>query len=117
MMRVLCLTPWFPNTPGERQGNYIFDSVMGLREEGVEVKVMVVRPWKPWKREELNTTSFIDDLEIELVYNLSIPRNYLQDINNRLLYISLYERLLKYARKHKVDLIHALRMWQVLPSL
>ena len=43
-LSILTVTPWFPNRPGERHGNFVFDSVNSLLQEGVDVSVLVVRP-------------------------------------------------------------------------
>lgn len=106
-MRVLCLTPWFPDAPGKREGNYIFDSVMALRNADVEVKVLVFRAWKPWKHECINPALFAADLEVELHHYPSIPRNLCQAFNQQLGRLWTYRTVLKYARKHGVQLIHA----------
>jgi len=106
-MRILCLTPWFPNAPGEREGNYIFDSVMALRDQGVEVKVLLVRAWKPWQRHVPNYPAFPADLDLHLVHYPRIPRNYLQWLSNRLLFSRVYRAIVKYSRLHEVQLIHA----------
>lgn len=106
-MRILCLTPWFPNAPGEREGNYIHDSVMALREQNIEVKVLLSRAWKPWQRNEPDYQTFPTDLSLEMVYYLSIPRDYLRTMSNWLLFFGLYRKTMKYARRHGVQLIHA----------
>lgn len=106
-MRVLCLTPWFPNAPGEREGNYIHDSVMALREHGIEVKVLLSRVWKPWQRNEPCYQAFPADLSLEMVRYPGIPRDYLRSLSNRMLFSCLYRKAMAYARKHRVQLIHA----------
>ena len=106
-MRILCLTPWFPNAPGEREGNYIFDSVMALRDQGVEVKVLLARAWKPWQRHVPNYSAFQADLNLHLVHYPSIPRDHVRWLSNRLLFFRLYRAIVKYSRLHDVQLIHA----------
>lgn len=106
-MRVLCLTPWFPNAPGEREGNYIHDSVMALREQGIEVKVLLSRAWKPWQRNEPCCQAFPADLSLEMVRYPGIPRDYLRSLSNRMLFSCIYRKAMAYARKHRVQLIHA----------
>lgn len=106
-MRVLTLTPWFPDAPGGREGNYIHDSIMALRDEGVIVKVLVTRVWKPWQRNVLQHHLFPDDLDLCLVHYPSIPRDYMRSISNRMRFTALYKRVLELAKKHRVQIIHA----------
>lgn len=42
--RVLLLTPWFPNSPGDREGNFVYGSAASLVRAGASVGVLVVRP-------------------------------------------------------------------------
>jgi len=106
-VRVLCLTPWFPDHPGERLGNYIFDSVTACRSVGLDMKVMVARPWKPWHREQFDANAFEAGLDVRLMHYGSIPRDYLRALSNRLLFSGLFSKALDYAKKHGVELIHA----------
>lgn len=106
-MRVLCLTPWLPNAPGEREGNYIHDSVMALREQGIEVKVLLSRVWKPWQHNEPCYQAFPADLSLEMVHYPGIPRNYLRSLSNWMLFSGLYRKVTEYAQRHGVQLIHA----------
>lgn len=106
-MRVLCLTPWFPDRPGEREGNYIFDSVTALKGAGVDVKVMVARPWKPWRGSRFNSGRFDRGFDIKLHHYPSLPRNMLRRAGNRIHFLTILPRVLAFARKHEVELIHA----------
>lgn len=106
-MIVLCLTPWFPNAPGDREGNYIHDSVMALKAEGIIVKVLVTRVWKPWQRNVPQYQLFSNDLDLRLVHYPSIPRDYLRGLSNKMQFFVLYRRVVEYAREHHVQLIHA----------
>jgi len=106
-VRVLCLTPWFPDAPGGREGNYIYDSVMALREQGVDVKVLLSRAWKPWLHNEPDYPLFAPELGLHTVYYPGIPRDYMKRISNRMLFYTLYRKVKAYARKHQVQLIHA----------
>ena len=107
MLRFLCLTPWFPDRPGEREGNYIFDSVMACRDHALDMRVMVARAWKPWRREQFDAQAFEADLDIRLVHYGAIPRDYLRSLSNRLLFSGVFGAALAYAREHELDLIHA----------
>jgi len=46
-LKILCVTPWFPNKPNQKEGNFILDSVEALAKEGHKVTVLVTRPWTP----------------------------------------------------------------------
>ena len=46
-IRVLVLTSLFPSRPGEKRGNFVLDQVRELAAQGVEVVVLVARPWIP----------------------------------------------------------------------
>lgn len=84
--RVLHITPWFPNRPGEQQGNFIFDSVTALHNAGNDVATLVARPWTPrifgllhpdWNRAPLQQEQFFAGLNILVKHYPSIPRCYL----------------------------------------
>ena len=45
--RLVTVTPWFPNRPGEREGNYIFDSVSAVADAGWSTSVLVARSYRP----------------------------------------------------------------------
>ena len=91
LMRILCVTPWFPASPGEHSGNFILDSVDALAALGNSVKVLVTQPWLPeWLDRILSTSStpaiHIDahnkSLGVEVVHYPSIPGNYFQSLSN-----------------------------------
>jgi glycosyltransferase involved in cell wall biosynthesis len=104
--RVLCFTPWFPDLPGGREGNYIFDSVMAVSESSVDMKVLLARHLYPWKRSSPEFTAFPANLDLKLVRYPGIPRDYFRSLSNKLLALSLTQPLLRYAEKHGVQLIH-----------
>jgi len=105
-VRVLCLTPWFPDRPGEREGNYIFDSVMALSAAGINVKVLVTKAWRPG-RSDLDLSVFPHGMILGLIRHISIPRNYLRGLSKWLYFIACYRKLLCHAKKHQIELIHA----------
>src|SRR5262249_50345309 len=113
MKSVLLFTPWFPNSPGEQEGNYIYDSAAALACEGVSVYVLVARPWAPrrseraWCRYSFDPASFSCFSAVRLVHYLSIPRNHLRIVSDRLFDKRVAAPLLSIARKHRVDIIHA----------
>jgi len=80
---------------------------MALREQGIDVKVLLCRAWKPWKANEPDYQLFPPELDLETIFYPSIPRDYLKSISNRMLFSALYRKVKAYARKHRVQLIHA----------
>ena len=106
-LRILCLTPWFPNAPGMREGNYIYDSVVAVRAEDVSVNVLLARAWKPWPQTEPTYSSFLPDLELQLLRYPSIPRDFFSGLSNRMRFVALLNRVVSYGIRHKVQLIHA----------
>jgi glycosyltransferase involved in cell wall biosynthesis len=46
-LRVLVLTTLFPHRPGEKEGNFVLDQVRALAAKGVDVTVVVAKPWNP----------------------------------------------------------------------
>src|SRR5262249_40404238 len=88
---VLLLTPWFPNRPDERQGQFIYASAAALARRGLSVAVLVARAWRPrplqrigpeWLRDAFEPRSFAAFREARLVRHLSIPRNHLRAFSN-----------------------------------
>jgi glycosyltransferase involved in cell wall biosynthesis len=84
-MRILCLTPWFPDRPGAQFGNFILDSLLAMKDQGHVVATMVCQPWRPawsallhegWARPVLDLASHDPDLRVSLAHYPSIPRNY-----------------------------------------
>lgn len=82
--RVLCVTPWFPNAPGDREGNYIYESCASLARAGLSVSVLVVRPWLTFSVSRrgheavdgrFDPAAFAAFQTVRLVRYLSIPRN------------------------------------------
>lgn len=84
--RVLLLTPWFPNSPGDREGNFVYGSAASLVRAGASVGVLVARPLLTFavSRWGHQTTSprfdraAFPELEfMRLVRYMGIPRNVL----------------------------------------
>ncbi|MGE5110538.1 MAG: glycosyltransferase [Acidobacteriaceae bacterium] len=46
-IRVLVLTSLFPQSPGEKQGNFVLDQVRALAAQGADVTVLIAKPWVP----------------------------------------------------------------------
>jgi glycosyltransferase involved in cell wall biosynthesis len=113
---VLLLTPWFPNRPGERQGNFIYASAAALARRGLQVGVLVTRAFIPrmvqrrqpeWLRDAFEAHSFRVLLEARLVRHLSIPRNHLRPLSNWAHDRRVGPVLDAMAREHTPDVIHA----------
>ena len=113
---VLLLTPWFPNRPGDREGNFIHDSTLALARGGLEMSVLVARGWRPGKpssdkyralSSHFNARAFPHLSHAEEVKYLRIPRD-------RLRVITLWRRrsivgpaLRRIAAETRPALIHA----------
>lgn len=114
-MKILCLSPWFPEHPQDQCGNYILDSTLALKNIGHEVTVLVVRPWKP-KLAKYFHTDFVNrktnkeefpEIDLHQCYYISIPRNILRIMSNffYIKFVSL--RIKKILNNRKYDIIHA----------
>ena len=105
-MKILCLTPWFPNHKEDQTGNFILDSVLALVSEGHEVIVLVTRSWKPGAK-KINTNDFSDKLKLYTCRYLSIPRSFMA----RFSYWCYRKRvnliLEKIIKRHHCQIIHA----------
>lgn len=115
-MRVLCLTPWFPEHPRAQLGRFILDSVLALKAFGHEVKVVVTQPWRPpgsglfdpaWKKGPIDKDAYPKDIGLEVVHHLSVPRNYLRGFSNHLFRAAVDARLRGEVAAFRPDLIHA----------
>lgn len=115
-MRVLCLTPWFPEHPQAQLGRFILDSVHALRACGHDLKVVVTQPWRPqgsgffhpdWKVRAIDKGAYPRELGLEVVHHLSVPRNYLRGLSNCLYHMSVDARLRAEVAAFRPDLIHA----------
>lgn len=114
--RVLVLTPWFPNRPGDRQGAFIHDSAAALAAQGVETSVLVTRPWAPgplqrlrpaWTRDAFEPQTFEGFHRLDLVRHLSIPRGLAWRTSEALHDKAVANRLAGLAQAVAAELIHA----------
>lgn len=105
--RVLCFTPWFPDVPGGREGNYIFDSVSAASDYSIDMKVLLSRPLHPLRKNCPDFFTFPKEWDLQLVRYPSIPRDYLRSLSNRMLRLSLAGPLCRYVKEHDIQLIHA----------
>jgi glycosyltransferase involved in cell wall biosynthesis len=78
---VVVLTPWFPNTPGEREGNFVYESAQALAALGCAVRVLVSRPLSmpgvsaSTSSQVIQFAAFDSFQDLGLVRHLSVPRN------------------------------------------
>lgn len=113
---ILVLTPWFPNWPGDRQGNFIFDSAQAMAAAGAAVSVLVTRPWIPaplkrlrpaWSEDDFKPAAFEGFDRLGIVRHLSIPRGIAWPVSEALHDTAVAPRLLAMARQTRARLIHA----------
>lgn len=114
-MKILVLTPWFPNEPNDQQGNFVLDSIESLCALGHRVHVLVTRPFAPHLgsgagqrgcaaiRAEMSRRGF----SLECVQYLSIPRNYLRFASNRLYLMGCAGAVRKVIADRSIEVIHA----------
>jgi glycosyltransferase involved in cell wall biosynthesis len=113
---VVAVTPWFPNRPGEREGNYVYDSLHALSERGRSVSVLVARPYRPTRirpafaaRESssLDVRAFSEFRGVELVRHFSIPRNLAPRFSDWQLDQTLRPALEAQVEQYRAGIIHA----------
>lgn len=115
MRSVLCVTPSFPATPGDREGNFVYHSLSALARLGVDVSVLVTQPYvpavlkslvgKPMGRVQAGT--FSEFSSIDTVGHLSIPRNYARPISNAFYDVRVGSAIRRLLERKRFDLIHA----------
>ena len=114
--RVVFVTPWFPNVPGDREGNFIFSSAAALARAQLSVGVLVVRPWLTFALSRLKHKSvtgrfdpraFSEFGRVELIRYLYVPRKRLPRISAWLHDLRVAEALTSFARTFDANLIHA----------
>ena len=113
---VVTVTPWFPNRPGEREGNYVHDSAAAVAASGRNVSVLVSRPYRPFAgrsgfeaKESIpfDNPSFPGLRHVEFVRHLSVPRNLAPGISDRNLDAVLEPALNGLVRRLSAGIIHA----------
>jgi glycosyltransferase involved in cell wall biosynthesis len=90
-------------------------SVRALQEAGHEVKVVVCRPWKPSLRrlpqhseaESRSQAEREDSLSVETLSHISIPRNLMRSLSNRIMRWSILPALKRLGGDWRPDVIHA----------
>ena len=91
---VIVLTPWFPNSPGDREGNYVYESARAISRSGWRVSVLVSRPYGAGGVARIlhggssatpKARTFEEFAEISVVKHLSVPRNLTPRISDAVL--------------------------------
>ena len=86
---VAVLTPWFPNSPGEWPGSFIYNSCSAVARVGWEVDVMVARRLIPplvgktagvMDIGRVDASAFRPDLNVGVTHYPALPRDLLIDI-------------------------------------
>ena len=116
MRRVLFLSPWFPNVPGDREGNYVYESARSLIKAGVNVAVLVARPWLRKRlgqeryralSERFDPAAFSAFSGVRVAHYLSIPGNRAPRLSAWLHDRVVGKALFSLAESFTPDLIHA----------
>jgi len=114
-MNVLVLTPWFPDHPNDQHGNFVLDSIESLRALGQRVHVLVTRPFVPHFRSDAKrrgSTAIKPEMSqrgFSLICRqyLSIPRNYLRFVSNRLYLMGCAGAVRQAIADNAIDVVHA----------
>ena len=116
MRRVLFLSPWFPNVPGDREGNYVYESARSLVKAGANVAVLVARPWLRKRlgqeryralSERFDPARFDSFSSVQVAHYLSIPGNRAPRLSAWLHDRVVGKALFSLAESFAPDLIHA----------
>lgn len=116
VLRVVVSTPWFPNVPGDREGQYVYESAATVALRNVSTCILVTRPWLRTRlgqqRYRSLSGSFTPDAfpafaEVKLVHYPSIPGNRLPRIASWLHDRTVEPALETLCRAYRPDLIHA----------
>jgi len=115
-LKVLVVTPWFPNKPADRFGNFVFRSVEATVKAGVTVSVLVTRPWTPrifgllhpdWVRPPLREDLFDPALNIRVIHYLSIPRYIFSGVADHLYARGTAATMRNLIDEQGIELVHA----------
>lgn len=115
MYSILCVTPSFPDTPDDRQGNYVYHSLAALARQGVDVSVIVTRPYVPPVLKNrvgkpvgpVQAGAFQEFSSLDTVRHLSVPRNYAKPISNGIYDSRVGAAIRRRLQQKRFDLIHA----------
>jgi glycosyltransferase involved in cell wall biosynthesis len=115
-LRVLVITPWFPNEPEDQSGNFVLHSVEALHDAGVVLSVIVAQPWTPrpfgwlhsdWNRPPLRRQMFNPNLHLQVAHFPSIPRSYWNELSAPLFRVGTRASIIRVARQMSPRVIHA----------
>lgn len=114
-MNVLVLTPWFPDHPNDQHGNFVLDSIESLRALGHRVHVLVTRPFVPHFRSDAKRCGCAEikaemsrrGFSLACRQYLSIPRNYLRFVANRLYLMGCTGAVRQAIADNAIDVVHA----------
>jgi glycosyltransferase involved in cell wall biosynthesis len=114
MLSILIVTPTFPDYPGKREGNFVYDSVTALANRGVDVSVLVTSSYVPrvlegvrgGKSVSLQKSAFPEFSSIDTVRHFSIPRSYLRPVSNFAYDNQVGAAIRKQLAQKRFDLIH-----------
>lgn len=114
-MNILVVTPWFPNSASEQEGSFVLASVDALVAEGHRVQVLVTRPWVPrvlsrWRPHSHGSpdaTITSRGFTVSVVTHLSIPRDRLRVLSNRLYQAHCAGAVRGAMRVSRADVVHA----------
>ena len=117
-MRVLCVTPWFPNSPDDGRYNFILHSVRALETAGHQLHVLVTRPFIPRVAATLNVhwshagesprfDQSRSGMPIEVRRYFSIPRYMFSAYADGLYRLGVAGRLRQLIRERRIDVVHA----------
>jgi glycosyltransferase involved in cell wall biosynthesis len=107
-MKILCLTPWYPNDQDAKEGNFVLDSVESLRKIGHTVEVLVTRPYRPWSKGTIDEYNILNSRvnAPKVIHHPSIPRNQLRLLSNWLYDLFVTSRLKDMALSIGADVMH-----------
>lgn len=114
-MNILVLTPWFPDYPNDQQGNFVLDSIESLCALGHRVHTLVTRPVVPHFRSDAKRRGCAA-IKAEMSQRgfslacrgyLSIPRNYLRCVSNRLYLMGCAGAVRQAIADNAIDVVHA----------
>lgn len=111
---VAILTPWFPNWPGDTAGAFIADSALALSRAGLQVGVLIVRPWLPPSLERFANPMMRGAVEVaafplsavSLVRVPALPRLMLRSVTDVFSDAIIARALKRLARSISADVIH-----------
>lgn len=114
-MKVLIITPWFPNQRGGWPGGFVADSTLKLVEAGLTVGLLVARPYLPLGIQQLGREDHLGRIErdefpeiefFEEARYASIPGSRCLVLKNWMMDLSLKPSVSETVEEFGPDLIH-----------